>query len=59
MKFIIIIFLEQQLYIQIYYHFYHNHHTVCPKSSDSFYVVNYYIKWVTTSWTYSVFQANI
>ena len=27
--------------------------TVCPGSSDPFYVVTYYIKWVTTSWTYS------
>jgi len=25
--------------------------TVCPRSSDQFYVVTYYIKWVTTSWT--------
>ena len=28
-------------------------HTVCPGSSDPFYVISYYIKWVTTSWTYS------
>ena len=27
--------------------------TVCPGSSDPFYVVTIYIKWVTTSWTYS------
>ena len=27
--------------------------TVCPGSSDQFYIVTYYIKWVTTSWTYS------
>ena len=26
-------------------------HTVCPRSSDSFFVVTYYIKWVTISWT--------
>ena len=26
---------------------------VCPKSSDLFYLVTYYIKLVTTSWTYS------
>ena len=25
---------------------------VCPRSSDPFYVVTYYIKWLTTSWTY-------
>ena len=28
-------------------------YTVCPRSSDPFYIVGYYIKWVTTSWTYS------
>ena len=26
-------------------------YTVCPRSSDPFYIVTYYIKWVTTSWT--------
>ena len=30
------------------------HHTVCPRSSDPSYVVTYYIKWVNTSWTYSI-----
>ena len=25
--------------------------TVCPRSSDPFYIIPYYIKWVTTSWT--------
>ena len=25
--------------------------TVCPRSSDPFYTVTYYIKWITTSWT--------
>ena len=28
--------------------------TVCPSSSDPFYIVSYYIKWVTTSWTHSI-----
>ena len=28
--------------------------TVCPRSSDPFYVVSYYINWVTTSWTYGI-----
>ena len=28
--------------------------TVCLRSSDTFYVVSYYIKWVTTSWTYCI-----
>ena len=27
--------------------------TVCPGSSDPFYIVSYYINWVTSSWTYS------
>ena len=27
--------------------------TVCPRSSDPFYIVSYYMKGVTTSWTYS------
>ena len=27
--------------------------TVCAGSSDPFYIVSYYIKWVTTSWTHS------
>ena len=27
--------------------------TVCPRSSDPFCIVTYYIIWVTTSWTYS------
>ena len=25
--------------------------TVCPRSSDPIYIVTYYIKWVTASWT--------
>ena len=28
--------------------------TVCPGSSDPFYIVTYYIKWVTTSWTHII-----
>ena len=27
--------------------------TVCPGGSNPFYIVPYYIKWVTTSWTHS------
>ena len=30
-------------------------HTVCPRSSDPFYAVTYYIKLVITSWTHSTF----
>ena len=26
--------------------------TTCPRSSDPFHIVTYYIKWVTTSWTH-------
>ena len=26
-------------------------YTHCPKSLDPVYIVTYYIKWVTTSWT--------
>ena len=33
--------------------FYHIQNTVCPRSSNPFFRVSYYIKWVTTSWTYS------
>ena len=25
--------------------------SVCPRSSDPFYIINCYIKWVITSWT--------
>ena len=28
--------------------------TVCPRSSAPFYIVAYFIKWVTTSWAYSI-----
>ena len=31
-------------------------HTLCPRSSDPFYVVSYNMKWVTTSWTYSIYH---
>ena len=27
--------------------------TICPRGSDPFYIVTYYIEWVKTSWTYS------
>ena len=29
-------------------------YTVCPRSSYQLYIVPYYIKWATTSWTYSI-----
>ena len=28
-------------------------YTICPGISDSFYIVSYYIRWVTTSWPHS------
>ena len=34
-------------------------YTICPRSSDPFYVVSYYIKWVTTSWTHSTYHIEI
>ena len=27
---------------------------MCPGSSEPFHIVTYYMKWVTTSWTYSI-----
>ena len=36
--------------------------TMCPGSSDPFYIVSYYIKWVTTSWTHviiGIHQGNV
>ena len=32
---------------------------MCPRSSDPFYIVSYYIKWVTTSWTHSNSQDSL
>ena len=35
---------------------------MCPGSSDPFYIVSYYIKWVTTSWTHviiGIHQGNV
>ena len=34
-----------------------DHGTICPRSSDLFYIVSYYIKWVTTSWTHSLIDS--
>ena len=31
-----------------------NHTTMCPRSSDPFYIVTYYMKRVTTSWTHNM-----
>ena len=30
------------------------HYTVCPGSSDQFYILSTYIKWLTTSWKHSM-----
>ena len=32
--------------------------TVCLRSSDPFYVVTDYIKWVTTSWTFGIIHSS-
>ena len=32
--------------------------TVCPGSSDPFYIITYYIKWVTISWTHNTIPGN-
>ena len=34
----------------------HYTYTLCPRSSDAFYVVSYNIKWVTTFWTQIIFK---
>ena len=34
-------------------------HTVCPGSSDPFYIVTYYLKWVTTTWTHSMIKTDL
>ena len=31
-----------------------DHHIICPRSSDPFYIASYYIKWVITSWRHRV-----
>ena len=31
-----------------------NKYTICPRSSNPFYLVTYNVKWVTTSWTNSI-----
>ena len=36
--------------------FFSGNNNVWPKSSDPFYIVTYYIKWVTTSWTGGTLQ---
>ena len=33
--------------------------TLCPRSCDPFYIVSYYIKWVTTSWAYSIILSKL
>ena len=33
------------------------YNTICPRSSDPFYTVTYYIKYVTISWTHSIYLA--
>ena len=52
-------FCVEVYYINIYIYILHIYisivHTVCPRSSDPFYIVSCYIKWGTTSWTHSMY----
>ena len=34
-------------------------YTICLRSSDQVYIVIYYTKWVTTSWTHSIYISPI
>jgi len=38
---------------QKFFPFFYGEYTVCLRSGDPFYIVTYYIKWLTTSWTHS------
>ena len=38
-------------YVDILY--FQSKHTICPRSRDPIHIVNYYLKWVTTAWTYN------
>ena len=50
--------LSRVLYLQNYLsvHSQQFFNTVCPRRSDPFYLVAYNIKWVTTSWTHSMYK---
>ena len=48
-----IYFLDIQYVKEVLIHFMY---TVCLRSSYLHYVVSYYIKWVTTSWTHSSYS---
>ena len=32
--------------------------TVCPRSSDPVYILSYYMKWVSASWTDGILEGN-
>ena len=49
-------FVYSEYTLKIVQAFFEIQHTVCPGSSYPFYIVSYYIKWVTTSWTYGMFE---
>ena len=34
-------------------------HTLCPRSSDPFYIIISYIKWVTSSWTHNIIKIKV
>ena len=35
------------------------HYTVCPRSLDPYHIVSYYINWVKTSGTYSIYRIRV
>ena len=49
----VILYVKEVLFISINIYVYRLVYTICPGSSDPFYIVSYYIRWVTTSWTHS------
>ena len=51
--------ISEFMKIKDHLHYLHYHYTVCPRSSDPFYVITYYIKLITTSWTYSTVSIKV
>ena len=46
---------EELIHENLYLELHHSYLTICPRSSDQFYIVSYFLKWVTTSWTDSIY----
>ena len=49
------VFLPLAQCVQNFLNLLHWRYIICPRSSDPFCIVTYYIKWVTTSWTLSTY----